>query len=274
MRLRYYLLNWIEKTTKTRKPIIGMVHLPPLPGNPKCTMNPEEIVDKAIQDAQTLVENGVPAVLVENYHDHPYPKYKPRTEVVGIMSITAERIARELGVPVGINVLRNCGVSALSIAHVSGASFIRVNALSQTIVTDQGIIEPIAYPLALKRRLLGTHVKVMADINVKHSRPLRDRPLETVARETVERGDADAIIITGEATGYPADPQEVYRVKKVLSKTPVVVGSGITNDNIERFIKNADAFIVGTYFKGENGELDPEKIRKLVNTHKELIKTI
>ncbi len=265
--------NWIEELAGVPKPIIGMVHLPPMPGNPRATLSPDEIVEEALKTASLLYENGVPLLMVENFGDYPYPKYHAREEVLGLMSIIVWRIKRELGANVGVNVLRNCGVQALSIAHVSGGSFIRVNALSQTIVTDQGIIEPIAYEIMHKKASLRTKVKIMADVNVKHSAPIAKRPLIIVAKETVYRGGADALILTGETTGAPPDPRTVNELSKSLgSTTPMVIGSGINPDNIGNYFGHADAFIVGTYFKDDEGKVNSDKVRGLVKQHGKLLK--
>ncbi len=264
-------MKWIEKIANTKKPIIGMIHLPPLPGNPRNSLSPEEIVDKALNDARILVENGIHAIMIENFYDSPYPKYTPREETISLMSIITWEIKKKYNKPIGINILRNCGTSALAIAYITNADFIRVNALSQTMVTDQGIIEPIAYKLSIKQKLLGAEVKIMADINVKHAKPLVERELSSVIRETIERGHADAIIITGKTTGTPPTPEEVIEAKKYTGQTPMVIGSGITKDNLHKYIPYADAFIIGSYFKNKNGKLEPRKIKSLIQRHRELL---
>ena len=207
-------MNWIEKLADKKKPIIGMIHLPPLPGNPRNKLSINEIIESSLNNAELLVNNRVPLLMIENYYDTPYPKYSAREEVIGAMSIIAWEIKRNVNVPIGINILRNCGKAALSVAHITGASFIRVNALSQTIVSDQGIIEPISYALSRKKKILNTNVKIMADVNVKHAAPLVDRPIDLVAKDTRFRKKAEAYF--AELVAYKAVQEEVSNAMKAI----------------------------------------------------------
>lgn len=243
--------------------VIGMVHVGPLPSTPLSSgASIDDIIEVAVKDAQALEEGGVDGIMVENFYDAPYPKDVADPATVASMALITREVVKSVSVPVGVNILRNCGLQALAVAHVCGASFIRVNALSETVVSDQGILEPIAYELMRYRRYLGARVAVFADIHVKHAAPLAWRPPELVAKETVERGGADAVIVSGARTGAPPDVKEVTAVKGAVN-VPVIVGSGINPSNAPLLLKVADGAIVGTYFK-EGGKLSVERVRKLM----------
>ncbi|MEO2241163.1 MAG: BtpA/SgcQ family protein [Euryarchaeota archaeon] len=246
--------------------IIGVVHLPPLPGSPRAR-DMEEVIERAIRDASRLEEGGVDAVLVENYGDAPYhPADVPKVTVACMTRVVAE-VIESVSVPVGVNVLRNDALAALSVCAATGASFIRVNAYVEAVATDQGILRPVAHEVQRELRNLGLDVDVYADVKVKHGRPLDDRPIEDVARDAVERGLADAVIVTGSATGAAPEPEEVERVARVVDR--VLVGSGVTPDNASEFLKRgASGFIVGTYFKRggvTENPVDVDRVRELVS---------
>jgi membrane complex biogenesis BtpA family protein len=232
-----------------KRPVVGMIHLMPLPGSPRFGGSLQTIESAALRDAETLTSGGIHGMIVENFGDAPfYPRRVP-VEVVTSMSKVACEIRRRFDVPLGINVLRNDGLSALAIAFAVGASFIRVNVLTGARVTDQGLLNGIAHRLQRRRtNLRANGIQVFADVNVKHSAPLAVRDIEDEVRDTVERGRADLVIVSGSATGQPADVAELQRVK-AASSVPVFVGSGVHIDNVEQYLPWSDGFLVGTAFK-------------------------
>ena len=251
-----------------RKVVIGMVHLLPLPGSPRFGGDVGAIRTAALRDADALAAGGVDGIMMENFGDVPFYPARVPASVVAHMTTIAADLRRAVDLPLGINVLRNDGQSALAIAHAVGAAFIRVNVLCGARVTDQGVIQGIAHDLLRERAQLGAHdVKILADVNVKHSAPLAARPLVDEVDDTIERGLADGVIVSGAGTGKPTDPQHVRAVKGTAGDTPVFIGSGVSAANVERF-DAADGFIVGTAFK-RNGDVsepvDVERVRAFVS---------
>ncbi|QDA32108.1 BtpA/SgcQ family protein [Thermococcus indicus] len=246
-----------------RKPLIGMVHLKPLPGSYLYVGNLDNVIELAVNDAKTLEKAGFDAMMVENFGDIPFPKYVDKTTVAAFTAV-AKAIRDEVSLPLGINVLRNDGIAAYSIAYAVRADFIRVNVLSGVAYTDQGLIEGIAHELARLRKLLPSKIKVFADVHVKHA--VHFFEFEDAVRDTIERGLADAIVVSGKATGKPVDLERLALAKRV-SPVPVVVGSGTTYDNLPGLWKFADGFIVGTWIKRDGkveNEVSLERARKLV----------
>ncbi|WP_461866268.1 BtpA/SgcQ family protein [Thermococcus sp.] len=254
-----------------RKLLIGMVHLKPLPGSYLYDNNFDETLEYAVDEAKKLEKAGFDAVMVENFNDVPFPKtVGPIT--VAAMSVIAKAIREEISLPLGINVLRNDGIAAYSIAYAVKADFIRVNVLSGVAYTDQGIIEGIAHELAKLRKSLPSKIKVFADVHVKHAYHFGD--FEDALRDTVERGLADAVIISGKRTGSEVDLEKLKKAKEI-SPVPVVVGSGTTYDNLPKLWKYADGFIVGTWIKKEGktkNDIDFERARKLAKLMENLRK--
>ena len=250
-----------------KKPVIGVVHLLPLPGSPKFDGDFEGIVERALNDALKYYEGGVDAIIVENYGDKPFSIRVERVETIAAFATIAHLIRREVDLPLGLSLLRNSGPEAIGVAYVVGADFIRVNNLCQVLVSPEGLLNPVGREVAEKRRELNAwNIKVFADVNVKHATPVAQTPLEEVVKDCEERCLADAIIVTGRRTGEETSLEELLKVKSYTT-LPVLVGSGVTVDNIERYWRYADGFIVGTYFK-KNGvttnPVDIGRVKKLM----------
>jgi membrane complex biogenesis BtpA family protein len=247
-------------------PLIGVVHLLPLPGSPLYGGRFSDVLERAVQDARTYREAGFDVVMVENFGDRPFFPDSVPAETVAALSVCAWEVQRLVGLPVGVNVLRNDARSAVAIASVTGARFIRVNVHIGAMVTDQGVLEGRAWETLRARRELGSEVFILADVAVKHAGPLVARAIEEEAREIVERGLADGIIVTGKATGLAAPEMEYRRVKEALKDIPVLAGSGVNPENLPVIFPWTDGAIVGTFAKrgGVVTEpVDPERARQL-----------
>jgi uncharacterized protein len=251
------------------RPVIGMLHLLPLPGAPCCQADLPAIRELLLRDADALVAGGVHALMMENFGDTPFYPGRVPASVVASMTVLAADVRRRFDLPLGINVLRNDGRSALGIANAVGAEFIRVNVLCGARVTDQGLIQGIAHKLLRDRVQLGAqHIRILADVDVKHSAPLgAARPIEDEAADLLHRAGADALIVSGGGTGQPASPDDARRAKSVARNAPVFVGSGVTPESIRSFLPHADGFIVGTALKVDGvvgNPVDPLRVKALL----------
>lgn len=263
------LLSTDHETRGSETPLIGMVHLPALPGTPGYDGR-ETVRARARSDVDTLAAAGFDACLVENFGDTPYhPREVPRHVIAELAALVRE-LSIETTLPVGVNVLRNDASGAVAIAAAAGGSFVRVNVHTGARETDQGRIDGQAHETLRLRDRLDADVSIFADVAVKHSAPTGDRPLSAVVTETVERGRADGLIVTGSATGDPPDREQIARVKEASQTTdrrpPVLVGSGLRADNASKLLAEADGAIVGTAIKaGETAApVDRERAERLV----------
>lgn len=247
-----------DRDTTVPTPVIGMAHLPALPGAPGADRSREDIRERLRADADALVAGGVDGILLENFGDAPfYPETVP-AHVVADLTALATDLTDRVDVPVGVNVLRNDATAALAVAAAAG-SFIRVNVHVGTATTDQGVLEGRAHEtLRLRERIDAAEVGILADVHVKHATSLSELPIEQVARETVDRGRADGLIVSGPGTGVetPLDDlrQVVAAATECSRSVPVFVGSGVTPDTVGDVLgAGADGVIVGTALK-RNGE--------------------
>jgi membrane complex biogenesis BtpA family protein len=241
---------------RSRKIVIGMIHLRALPGAPGYAGNLDELREAAMRDADALATGGVDGLMIENFGDVPfYPTRVPACVVAQMTAIAAE-VKGRFPLPLGINVLRNDGLGALAVAHAVGAEFIRVNVLCGARVADQGILQGIAHDLLRERSLMQATVKILADVDVKHSAPLAPRELADEVDDTIRRGLADAVIVSGAGTGKTTTPEKVAAVKSFAGNVPVFVGSGVSAGTVASY-PSADGFIVGTAFKKDGNPANP-----------------
>lgn len=255
----------------TPRGLIGVVHLAALPGDPASNGEGlDAVIARARADAEALAEGGAAGLIVENFGSAPFPKGGPEqpTEPFAIAAMTRAVLACDVGLPIGVNVLRNDARAALGIAVATGASFLRVNVHVGAYVTDQGVIEGRAFETLRERRRLGADVAIWADVRVKHAKPLAELPIADEVGDALARGRADAIIVTGRGTGRPIDVALLQEVRAAASGAPVVLGSGVTPENAETLIAHADAAIVGTWLKVDGDvrqPVDAARVRELAN---------
>jgi hypothetical protein len=257
----------LEQIFKTPNPIIGVVHLLPLPTSPRWGGNLKAVIDRAEQEVTALASGGVDGVIIENFFDAPFTKHQVEPAVVSAMTLVVQRLMNLVTLPVGINVLRNDARSALAIASCVRAQFIRVNVLTGVMATDQGLIEGDAHQLLRYRRELGSDVKILADVLVKHARPLGSPNLTTAVQETIQRGLADGVILSGWATGSPPTLEDLELASAAARGTPVFIGSGANWENIATLIQAADGVIVSSSLKRRGRieqPIDPIRVSQFV----------
>jgi len=254
------------------KPIIGMVHLPPLPGSPGYTGYPvDEIVDFALRDAEILQKGGVDGLIVENMWSIPFPvgmDVKP--EEMCAQAVAAAAVVKAVNIPVGINVVHNGGRVCLGVAIAAGARFIRVCMLTGAAVWDTGEFDHgCARELMEARKMTHSeHIKLFCDVDKKHSVRFPGIDLAT-HMEWTEFYGADAFIITGRMTGNAPDLEKMAKAKELAKERPILIGSGATAKNIADFLKYADGAIVGFGLKDEGHPERPvnlEKVRQFMES--------
>lgn len=259
------LPHWLH----VAKPVIGMIHLLALPGAPLFRGDVGGIRDAVLRDAEALVSGGVHGLMIENFGDVPFYPGRVPAGVVAQMTVLAGEVVRRFPqTPLGINVLRNDGLSALAIAHAVGAQFIRVNVLCGARVADQGILQAIAHDLLRERAMLRADVKIFADVYVKHSAALAEQPLAAQVEDTLHRGLADALIVSGSGTGKPTDPAHLVDVRAAAGTAAIFVGSGVAVQTIQHYLPYADGFIVGTALKRDGDPANPvdvARVREIVD---------
>ncbi|MEL7659109.1 MAG: BtpA/SgcQ family protein [Bacillota bacterium] len=255
--------NFLKDIFLCKKPIIGMVHLRPLPGaplyNPK-KLNMNGIADIAIEEALKLQSGGVDGLQIENIWDYPFLKADDiGHETTAAMAVIATMVKNSVKIPIGINCHLNGGIQAIAVAKAAGAKWVRVFEWVNAYVSHAGITEGIGNKLARYRSFLKAddEIKFMCDVNVKHGSHfiISDRSFSEQAHDAESEG-ADSLIVTGFETGIAPSPEKVKEFSESVS-IPVLIGSGTTQENVAELMRYADGAIVGSYFKEDNNWKNP-----------------
>ena len=258
--------NAIEAIFGRRKAVIGVIHLPALPGSPDYDgARMDSLTQLALAEAERYRAGGIDGLIVENHGDIPFAKPEELgPETAACMAVITQAVRVTSGLPVGVNVLANGAVAALAVAKAAGAAFVRVNQWANAYVANEGFIEGKAGAAARYRAWLRARdVAIFADVHVKHGAHAitADRSIQELARD-VEFFDADVAIATGQRTGDAATLDELRAIAGGTS-LPVAVGSGVNPDNVGDILSVADAVIVASYLKRDGvwwHDVDPERL--------------
>lgn len=244
--------NSIQEIFGVEKALIGMIHCPPFPGSPRYRgQSMDEIYDFCVRDAEALIKGGMHGLMVENHGDVPFSKPEDLgPETASFMAVVTDRVRQAMGVPMGVNVLANAPIHAFAIAQASGASFIRVNQWANAYVANEGFMEGrAAEAMRYRAALQANHIKVFADSHVKHGSHAitADRSITELTRD-LAFFDADGIIATGQRTGNAATIEEIDEIV-AATHLPVLIGSGVSEDNILPILERAKGVIVASSLK-------------------------
>jgi membrane complex biogenesis BtpA family protein len=248
------------------KLLIGVVHLRPLPGSPRWEGDFESVIDSAVRDARAYAGGGAHALFIENFGDIPFTKSRVAPETLAAMAAAGRAVGAAVKLPLGFNVLRNDARAALALCAACRGAFIRVNVHTGAMLTDQGVIEGNAYETLRYRRRLCPEARIFADVHVIHAVPFPNWTIEDAARDTVERGLVDALIVSGKGTGLQTDLMDVEKVRRTCPTVKILLGSGVTPANARDYLPVADGFIVGSALKIDGqvaNPVDPKRVAAL-----------
>jgi membrane complex biogenesis BtpA family protein len=248
---------------RKRKLLIGVVHLRALPGAPRWGGDLEAVIKLAVNDARAYERGGADALIIENFCDVPFTKGKVGPATIAAMAAAGRAVRVAVRLPLGFNVLRNDARAALALCTACGGSFIRVNVHTGAMLTDQGLIEGNAFDTLRYKKAICPDAEIFADVHVKHAVPLGNWKIEDSARDTIERGLADALIVSGAGTGLAADVEDVERVRIACPNAKILLGSGVTLENARDFLPLADGFIVGSSLKSGGKIANPVDIKRV-----------
>jgi uncharacterized protein len=253
-----------------QKPVIGVIHLAPLPGSPRYSREPvSEIYAAGARDGRTLAEGGIDGIIVENASDLPFSRPEDiGPETVAALTAACMEIRAAVDIPIGITCVANGVISALAVAKAAGAQWVRANQWVNAYVANEGFLDgPAPKAMRYRRAIDATDVRIFADVHVKFGAHAitADRSIDEQARDA-EWFDADVLIATGTRTGSPTQPGEVQQVRAGTT-LPVIVGSGLDPDQVPALFSVADGAIVGQWLKRDGhwwNPVDPERVERLM----------
>jgi uncharacterized protein len=234
------------------KAVVGMIHVQALPGTPGSRLSIARIAEIAAAEAKVLASAGFDAIVIENMHDRPYVHGEHGPETASAMTAAGLAVrAAAPGLPLGVQVLSGGNREALAVALAVGGSFIRCENFVFSHVADEGLLAKAeAGELLRYRRTIGAvGVRIFCDIKKKHASHAITADVSIgEAAEAAAFFGADGVIVTGTATGKPADVNDIAEVRSAVD-LPVLVGSGVTPETIGEVFEHADAVIVGSSIK-------------------------
>jgi len=248
--------------SRAPKPVIGMVHLLPLPGSEDYRGGGlDPILEQALAEARTLAAGGIDAIILQNSGDLP-PAPEGEPETIAYMSVIGAALRHEVACPLGVNVLANGAVAALAVADAIEAAFVRIKVYVGAVVASEGLLTGAAREaLAFRRRIGAGRIAIAADLYDRTSAPLGEMPIEVAADLALRHGHADALIVTG----YSVE-DSLSRIRAIKAELPgavVLAGGGTTADNVGRFLECGDGVIVGSSIKDTGhfvGAVDPARL--------------
>ncbi len=257
----------VQNFLKNSKTIIGMIHVDALPGTPKFRGSMAEIIGKAKEEARIYKEAGIDVLMIENMHDVPFDR-RVGPEIVAAMAVIGYEIKHSTGLRCGLQILAAANREALGAAQAAGLDFVRAEGFVFGHVADEGYIDGCAAELLRYRRQIGADdILVVTDVKKKHSSHAITADVDII--ETAHAAEfflSDGLIVTGMATGTEASLAELQQVKAAVD-IPVLVGSGVTVENVDRYLAVADALIIGSYFKYDGHwtqGVEFERVRQLM----------
>ena len=242
--------------------LVGVLHLPPLPGAVNYDGRAvREIAEAAAQDAALLAASGFTHVMVQDASDNPQPTLAA-TGTVASLAVVGARVAQAIDIPLGVVIGHNDGPAAVAVAHAIGARFVRVKVLTGVSAGPSGFIQGCAVEVAAMKRLLGSDVEVWADAHEATSVSLAGG-IEWAAAEALSFGGADTIVVTKDS-GVDDALTAIAALRQSLGDVPFVVGGRATVETMPRTVLGSDGVIVGSALKngtGYDARIDPQTAR-------------
>jgi len=240
-----------------RKTVVGMAHLPPLPGAPGYDADGavEALIDWARADVAALQSGGIDAIMFGNEADRPYELAAPPEGLAAFAAVIAA-VKPDLTVPFGVNYLWD-PVASVSLTVATGARFVR-EIMTGVYAADMGLWEPAgAAAVRLRDRCGRADLKLLFNINAEFATSLDTRPTPVRAASAVFSSLADVVCVSGPMTGQGVDMTELAAVKQAVGDVPVLANTGVTTETVPEILRHADGCVVGTHLKRDGVTWNP-----------------
>lgn len=261
--------SWLAELTGQPKSIIGMVHLPALPGTPLYdgSGGMGAIRDHVRRDLEALQSGGIHAVMFCNENDRPYRLDADVASVAAMADVVAS-VRSDLSVPFGVDVLWDPRAT-LAVAAATGAAFAR-EIFAGAFAGDFGLWVRSAGDAFRYRREIGAEgVRLLFNINAEFAAQLAPRPVPELAKSIVFSSNPDAICVSGPITGQQVAVSDLAAVSEAVadSGAPVLVNTGFTAENAAALLQHANGAVVGSSLKVDGitwNPVDPRRVRTLM----------
>ncbi|TNF27968.1 MAG: BtpA/SgcQ family protein [Deltaproteobacteria bacterium] len=256
--------------SKVQKPIIAMLYLPAgIDHQNHLGLN--ESFCAILSDLEKIHQAGFDGICLENEKDSPY-KVEAEAHDISFYTLLTRKIVENSDLPIGFNYLLNDPKTSLAIAKVCEASFVRSDYFVDQMIreSDERVMD--VYPndvRTYRKKIKADNIKFYADVQVKHAKLIKQRPLLESVNESIEFG-ADGVIVSGSWTGKAPDLSDLMMLKEKNLSVPVIVGSGFNTENASTILPLCDEVIVGTAILDKDGHVNLERAKALMNRVNEL----
>ena len=254
------------KTIRSFPPkfLAAMIAVLPLPGSPLYDGDDQRVIDQALSDLEHYKKAGVDSLILENDHDLPYIQPPLDEKGIALMTRIAKEVRNRFDGPIGVQMLEAANITSLEIAAEADLDYIRVEAFVFAHVGGSGVINGSAGKILRRRKELNTeHIKVFADVKKKHGP--HSLTIDLDIKDEIMQAEfflADGVIVTSQFTGINPDKGDLWKARSA-TKLPVLIGSGMTPENIQDYLPLADGFIVGSCFRKDGKfleKLEPQRL--------------
>ena len=255
---------WTEELFGTKKPIIAMLHLDALPGDPmyRHDSDMDTVIEHARADLHALQDGGVDGIIFSNEFSLPYQRHMDYVTPAA-MAYVIGCLRSEIKVPYGVDAISD-GLACLELAAAVKAQFVR-GTFCGVYVGDGGLYNnDFSHLLRRKAALHLDDLKMLYFINPESDRNLDTRPLADIAKSTMAKAAPDGLCISANAAGQEVDDALIASVKEANPNVVVLCNTGCRINTIERKLTTADAAVVGTTFKRDGifeERVDVERVR-------------
>ena len=261
---------WTKELFKVEKPIIALLHLRALPGDPLFGGSMNAVIEKAREELNALQDGGVDGILIANEFSLPYEKKVSYVTVAAMGRIVGE-LSRDIKVPFGVNIV------SIDLAAATGANFVR-STFTGAYIGENGITDT-NIPETLRRKVaLGLHdLKLLFKVNPESDVYMAERSLEKITKSMIFHCFPDGLCVSGASAGSETDSSLVTRVKNVAGDIPVFCNTGCTKENIAEKLAQSDGACVGTAFKKDGkfeNFVEKERVQEFMQAVKEYRNTL
>lgn len=241
--------NWLSQAFPVQKPVIGMLHLSALPGDPgyDAKGGMDAVLARASLELAELQAGGVDGIMFSNEFSRPYlTKTEPVTATA--MARVIGQLLPEVELPFGVNVLWD-GIASIDLAVATGALWVR-EIFTGVYASDFGLWNTNPGEAARHRAsLCAGDVKLLYNVVPESAQYLTPRSLESITQTTVFATLPDGLCVSGPAAGAPTSLDSLTAVKSAAGSVPVFVNTGVRPETAASALAIADAAIVGSWFK-------------------------
>ncbi len=268
---------WMEDMFQVKKPILALLHLRALPGDPLygAEGSMEQVLQTAREELHLLQDGGVDGILIANEFSLPYEK-RVSAVTVAAMGYLIGALRGEIRVPFGVNIVSN-PMAAIDLAAATGAGFVR-STFTGAYVGESGMTDTDVAMVMRRKSALGLdRLRLLFKVNPESDVYLAERSLTKITKSILFHCRPDALCVSGTSAGTETDSGLIRQVKAAAGDTPVLCNTGCTADNILEKLADSDGACVGTAFKRDGqfwNTVDGDRVRAFMDRVKAYRKTL